>query len=247
MTSEVCVMNRHAAVLAADSASTVTRWDGEKHETRFFKGANKIFQLSHHQPVGVMIFNSAELLRVPWEIIIKTFRDHLGSRSFNDLSEYASEFFLFLHGNQQLLPDAVQRSELIDTALRPALLMANAAGVAADQLNTPAARDTFFKHIAGSREALDRMPLAPGIDDNQFNAALAAHLDAVSDVLQFTGLADDDRRALAEFSLIELYKRPEIYFSTAGLVFAGFGNHDIFPKMVEFQSCGVLSGTAVTR
>ena len=57
MTCEICVMNRHAAVLAADSASTVTRWVDGTLETRYFKGANKIFQLSHHQPVGVMIFS----------------------------------------------------------------------------------------------------------------------------------------------------------------------------------------------
>src|SRR5262249_45112835 len=55
MTCEICVINRHAAVLAADSASTVSRWVDDKLETRYFKGANKIFQLSHHQPVGVMI------------------------------------------------------------------------------------------------------------------------------------------------------------------------------------------------
>jgi hypothetical protein len=85
MTCEICVMNRHAAVLAADSASTVTRWVDGTLETRYFKGANKIFQLSHHQPVGVMIFNSADLLSVPWEILLKTFRDHLSDKTFNNL------------------------------------------------------------------------------------------------------------------------------------------------------------------
>jgi hypothetical protein len=89
MTCEICVMNRHAAVLAADSASTVTRWVDGTVETRYFKGANKIFQLSHHQPVGVMIFNAADLLNVPWEILLKTFRDTLADKTFNSL-----EFFL---------------------------------------------------------------------------------------------------------------------------------------------------------
>ena len=91
-------MNRHAAVLAADSASTVTRWVDGKPETRYFKGANKIFQLSHHQPVGLMIFNSADLLQVPWDILIKVFRDKLSAKTFNNLDGYADEFFSSLKG-----------------------------------------------------------------------------------------------------------------------------------------------------
>jgi hypothetical protein len=68
VTAEVCIMNRLAVVLAADSAATVTQWTGSKYEERYFKGSNKIFQLSDHHPVGLMIFDSADVLRVPWEI-----------------------------------------------------------------------------------------------------------------------------------------------------------------------------------
>src|SRR5271167_3538088 len=109
MTCEICVMNRHAAVLAADSASTVVRWVDGKLETRYFKGTNKIFQLSHHHPVGVMIFNAADLLNVPWEILLKTFRDELADKSFNNLEGYAEEFFTFLDVNARFFPDDVQK------------------------------------------------------------------------------------------------------------------------------------------
>ena len=97
MTSEVCVMNCLAVVLAADSATTVTSWSDEGKEERYFKGANKIFQLSTHQPVGMMVFNSADLLKVPWEVIVKQFRSSLESKSFNALDGYAAEFFAFLN------------------------------------------------------------------------------------------------------------------------------------------------------
>ena len=96
MTSEVCVMNRLAVVLAADSATTVTHWGNRGKEERYFKGANKIFQLSNHHPVGMMIFDSADLLKVPWEVIVKEFRSVLGTKIFNSLDGYASEFFSFL-------------------------------------------------------------------------------------------------------------------------------------------------------
>jgi hypothetical protein len=85
MTAEVCVMNRLAAVLAADSASTVSYFTPSGKEERYFKGTNKIFQLSNYHPVGMMIYDSADVLNVPWEILIKQFRRELGTKSFNSL------------------------------------------------------------------------------------------------------------------------------------------------------------------
>src|SRR6266852_1139808 len=56
VTSEICVMNRHALVLAADSAATVSSWVGGRREERYFKGSNKIFQISNSEPIGAMIY-----------------------------------------------------------------------------------------------------------------------------------------------------------------------------------------------
>ena len=52
MTSEVCLMNRRAVVLAADSATTVTYWTDKGKEERYFKGANNIFQPRISIPSG---------------------------------------------------------------------------------------------------------------------------------------------------------------------------------------------------
>jgi hypothetical protein len=104
MTAEVCIMNRLAVVLAADSAATVTQWSGDEVENRYFKGSNKIFQLSDDHPVGLMVFDVADIMRVPWEIVVKTFRGTLGTKSFNTLKAYASEFFAFLEQSTLLFP-----------------------------------------------------------------------------------------------------------------------------------------------
>ncbi len=81
MTCEIAIMNRYAIALAADSATTVTYYVGTEAKERYFKGANKIFQLSSHRPVGIMIFGTATLHEVPWELIVKEFRRHLHDRS----------------------------------------------------------------------------------------------------------------------------------------------------------------------
>ena len=121
MTSEVCLMNRLGVVLAADSATTVRYWNGNEEEVRYFKGANKIFQLSDFQPVGIMIYNAVDALRVPWEVIIKEFRRELGTKSFNSISGYADEFVSFVNENQRLFPADARRAEFEDVLGRAIL------------------------------------------------------------------------------------------------------------------------------
>jgi hypothetical protein len=41
--------------------------------------------LSKYHPVAVMIFGSADIMNVPWEIIIKSYRNKLGKRRFSKL------------------------------------------------------------------------------------------------------------------------------------------------------------------
>jgi len=86
VTAEIAVMNEEAVALAADSAIS-----GPK----IFTSANKIFALSKHHPVAIMINDSARFLGVPWETIIKSYRAQLGDRSFPTLREQAAHFLGF--------------------------------------------------------------------------------------------------------------------------------------------------------
>src|SRR5947209_4790696 len=64
MTCEVVVMNRRGIALAADSAVTI----GE--DDKIYHTAEKLFPLAQTTPVGIMTYGSADLIGVPWEIII---------------------------------------------------------------------------------------------------------------------------------------------------------------------------------
>jgi hypothetical protein len=111
MTSEVVIMNMNALVLAADSAATVSEWVGGKFERRYFKGTNKIIQLSNHQPVGAMIYGDADLEGMPWELLIKNFRSTLGSSSFPTIKEYFNRFVKYLEDDRDCFPDPVRFSK----------------------------------------------------------------------------------------------------------------------------------------
>ncbi|WP_230079588.1 hypothetical protein [Serratia marcescens] len=52
MTAEIAVFNKSAVALAADSAVTISGGDGV---SKIYNGADKLFALSRHHPVGIMV------------------------------------------------------------------------------------------------------------------------------------------------------------------------------------------------
>src|SRR5574341_35608 len=98
MTDEVVIMNREAVAMAADSAVTV---QGGK----IFNSANKLYMLAPGHSVGVLVFNNASFMNVPWEIIIKVYRNELATSNarFQALSEYVANFLAFLRAHDGVM------------------------------------------------------------------------------------------------------------------------------------------------
>lgn len=81
MTAEIAILNRTAVALAADSVVTLS--DGRRHKT--YDSAEKIFEFSRFQPIALMIYNNAQFMNAPFEIIIREYRETLTSNSFKQL------------------------------------------------------------------------------------------------------------------------------------------------------------------
>lgn len=102
-------MNSLAVALAADSAATVSNG----RDNKVYNSANKLFMLSKHHPVGVMVYNNSSLLGIPWETLLKMFRQKLGTQEFDRLEEYGEALIKFLDQNAYLFPeDSQHRSYL---------------------------------------------------------------------------------------------------------------------------------------
>ena len=97
-------MNKEAIALASDSAVTMTGIENQK----IFTSANKIFTLSKYHPVGIMIYGNAIFMDVPWETIIKVFRNKLRRRKYKTLKGYSDAFIRFLDNGNPLFPDSCQ-------------------------------------------------------------------------------------------------------------------------------------------
>ena len=87
-------MNNQAVALATDSAVTI---DGGK---KIYNSANKLFCLSKYHPVGIMIYGNATFMNIPYETIIKMFRESLAETKCNTLDGYAKKFISFLNVNK---------------------------------------------------------------------------------------------------------------------------------------------------
>lgn len=93
MTALVGILNKHGAVIAADSAVTVTKGD----KIRIYNTATKIFPLSDRYPIAAMIFESSDFMTTPWDVIFKLYKERRGDRQQDTVRDYAEDFLDFLH------------------------------------------------------------------------------------------------------------------------------------------------------
>ena len=103
MTAFVSILNKRAAVIAANSAVTISK-DGK---ARIYNTANKIFRLSDNKPIGVMIYDSSQFMQTPWDVLFKLYRERRSNRSFDTLKEYADDF-LGLGEPQAMVPTGIE-------------------------------------------------------------------------------------------------------------------------------------------
>ncbi len=89
MSAEVILMNKNGIAIAADSAVTI----GNK--TKIYNTADKMFTLSKHAPVGILIYNSSSFMGIQLELIVKEYRKKIGENKFDTLAEYVEDFKKF--------------------------------------------------------------------------------------------------------------------------------------------------------
>lgn len=252
MTSEICLMNRRAVVLAADSATTVTRWNGTEREERYFKGANKVFQLSIHDPIGLMIYDSASIHKVPWEVVIKEFRSHLGSTSHTHVKGYAEAFFQFLDESDAMFPkeeqDQTFHSAVLTCAFRRIISQKSGDSFKPEEQQKHA--DAVAKALNKEVSQFDIHRALEHADLTEWRKTVVAKLEDA--LVEFDGKLGPKKlpTRLTDFAsdCVELViRKPELFLSTTGLVFAGYGREEFFPSIVEYQSCGMIAGKHIAN
>ncbi|MBA4756249.1 MAG: hypothetical protein H2050_15595 [Sphingobium sp.] len=254
MTAEIAIINKMAVTLAADSAVTF----GNGEQTKVYNSADKIFEGTNHDPIGVMVYNSPEINGVPVEVIVKMYRDRECPGHFSSVFDYAKA--LLAHIGAMDTPEVTSESNIraltlqsiigikrAIAAIRNDLLKSaseQAPSSSVDDLNSGVDEqiDAILHRQIKRVEALKDQEWAKGITVQE---VIAEHGECIRSWVTYL-FADeafsDHRREmmvqLLSWSLLKEYQRDQL----TGLVFAGFGQNEIFPSLVSYEVYGKIAG-----
>lgn len=242
MTTEIAILNKTAVALAADSAVTIT--GGLQNDAKIYNSANKLFALSKYQPVGIMIYESADLMDAPWETIIKVYRSKLKRQAFDKLEDYCHHFISFLENeffseeNQQnylksLLSDYYEylRDKITDDVNQKI----NESGSISDKDT----KQLIKAHIEAEYKDWNAAQIVlsvNGITDfvNNFIKKYSEIVeDLIKSVFDKLPLIKSNKEKLFKISAYIFSK--QILMRSSGVVIDGFGEREIYPSLFSFE------------
>ena len=248
MTAEIAILNKNAIALAADSAVTI----GARPPHKIFNTAEKLFSLSKYHPVGVMIYDSATIMGIPWESVIKVYRTSLRKKSFRTLKEYADDFLKFLGMSKSLFPAAVQVEHFEQrTAGAFHRILENIGERVKSEIsaNKSASPTKVKEMVASEIEAFHKDLMAarilPHVSRDYFTRLkrrYSAKINKIRAIIfEKIPVSPKHLRMLSKIA-IQITGRDVFPFENSGLVIAGFGETEIFPSVREYQLCSILDG-----
>lgn len=252
MTAEIAILNKRGVALAADSAVTAT-FDGG---IKVFPSANKLFALSKYHPVGIMIYSSAEMMGLPWETTVKTYRRELSNESFPALSDYASSFLSFLETHKGLYPDNEKERFILQelfsafSGIKETFIEQYQEALTGNLPYPEDPKTMLSVIIEVNVEAAKARPRFQHVDGNQWSDEMVRdvekrHLPIIrkyrDKVFEDFTLDRNQKKLLTEFGKMVLTRTVGATGYT-GLVIAGFGDDEYFPVLSAFEVYGNLDG-----
>ncbi len=255
-------MNRQAVAMAADSAVTIT---GGRNYIKTYQSVDKLFPLVDGQPVGVMIYNNAEIMSVPWETVISLYREQAAGRSFDTLDGYAKDFMNFISGNPDLFPADHQDTEFFKHLAVVYTIIAQDFDYQIEQYQRSNSGG-IGNHISSIFEfVVDQLhgDYQSNVDDSPrdnlacFPNGMAEQIkrrfgDAIDDLMNSLinslkqdhgalAVSEETKQKLREIAVFAVTK--DAFFEHyTGVVFAGFGRLDKFPSMRSYLTSSVVLG-----
>jgi len=236
MTAEIAIFNKTAVALAADSAVTIGP------ASKIYNSANKLFTLSKYQPVGIMVYGNAQIMGVPWETVIKSYRSKLGDKHFPQLKDYAADFFSFIGKAQNLFPPQEQKKHfkfklnsvfrgIVDKIGKKVEARIKEVGSIADA-DVAQITELEIKNTLLEWKALRDFQNMPKNYDEEI---ISVYADLISEVIvtvfeklpvsesMKTELVNLCKYTISKDSFLDPY---------SGIVIAGFGHEEFFPSCI---------------
>lgn len=246
MTAEIAVMNKRAIALAADSAVTI----GDR--AKFYNTANKLFMISKYEPIGIMIYNNAEFMGVPWEVIVKEYRSYLKDNHKDYILDYAIDFFDFTlstdfgfgayekkHYKQTICNFLSEVRSSINAKYSKQVDVHNRKLNENEIIQITSEVANKYYGIINSTIDL------PDTPDDILQRITEKYKELFEECIETTiGLAmlDEESYGKLKIACNKIFTKDIFVDTYSGIVFAGFGRKDIFPGLISYNVSGCIDG-----
>lgn len=251
MTAEVVLMNKASVAMAADSAVTISQG---RSGFKTFHTVNKVFELKHGSGIGVMIYSNAEFNGVPWETVIKRFRQQRPGLHPH-VRDYVDEFLDYLTTEDAapsshdvvVITDAINQHTLgvFDFLMRRASEWISRTGT---EKKAPLNRifneylDLLETRLAATRDPEWSEAVGNHLNDGEHRDVVREFVSELFARLPIERAGLKRLEGLLCVALTKCLKEP----SETGLVIAGFGTSEVFPSMHSCLIRGRIGGTVRT-
>ena len=258
MTSVVGILNKRGAAIAADSAVTRGRNKGGRRNVKVTKNGNKMIRLSDVDSIAVMITGNADFLGVPWDVIIRRYRQQKGSVHQPTVEAAARALFNYIATNSVFWSESACMAFLNGLAES---LFEKAVNNMFDEdernedgnLRRPAAfRKAFYRNVSSIAKRYAHKGTCPqfeGYSQEEFRKSAATVLDdffeeKAQDFEEGFGsegypmdVLEQIRPSFEQALLTLLSSRLEDIDPSATLVFTGYGTDQQYPSLVSAAVC----------
>jgi hypothetical protein len=257
MTAQVAILTSSCAVLAADSAVTISSQTGRK----VYTGVEKIYPLSTERPLAALVYGVATLIDVPWATLLSEYRQAHGVTASADIADVARQLRTFLEGR---LRGRIQRTREDMLRIRAYGLIRAIADVAREQAIEAVIESDASGVVLSSRSVADkwaellsdivkkerdtwaaaeRLPSISASDEKRLHRkARPLIAETRSEALADVAMSAATSRAVADLALLSLTRQtPEGIESPTqgGIVLVGFADGEFWPSYIELMFDGI--------
>lgn len=244
MSAGICIMNRNAIAMAADSAVTV----GD--HAAIHNSANKLFSLSRVAPVGVIVYANAALMTVPVEIIVKQYKKQLGDNVFPTLNDYVKDFLKYLKEKSHFFRFDINEQTYVLQVFSDLMrgLLGDYNNYMKSEQNDPEKPldETGMRKVAelavnSTINFVNRLEKRADYHFGKYveGRYLNIFIDLVKKDQNLQWLTDDQIHEVCK-KTCELYDTDFDRSGFVGVAIAGYGEEEIYPHLVHLHIEGVI-------
>ncbi len=246
MTAEIAILNTTAVALAADSAASTMPF-----ADKIYSSVDKLFQLVENAPVGIMINGSSEFLGVPWETIIKVYRKRRQGQEFPFLADYKDDFLKFISTHQGMFPIERQNEFTIHLVrsylshLLDSIETALEETISQDGISPQEVSGIIHSVIEAQYELVVTRDRLDGFDTDmvaEIKHLFGPQVESVKDEIFANLPLETQTSCLVICLVIEVLTRDYMNSERTGLVFAGFGENEYFPRLIPVDVGIMVNG-----